>query len=147
MNLYDTIIELLRIQSRQDTLNQKEILQVIAVSMGDTTQTEDVTVHCFSNLPKLTMGPNSSPLDGVILKVLRVTWDSNSLSPKLWTQGYRQRKVIHSWYNLQPWRNFPTHSPHGWCDLKTFLPNLSRVHLPPIRRNHGGERILPPDGQ
>ena len=45
-------------------------LQAIADSMGDTTQTEDVTVHGFSILPKLDMGANSSPLDGVILKVL-----------------------------------------------------------------------------
>jgi len=70
MILYDIIIELLRIQSRQDTLHQEEMLQAIADSMGDTTQTEDVTVHGFSILPKLDMGANSSPLDGVILKVL-----------------------------------------------------------------------------
>jgi len=56
MNLYDMIIELLRIQSRQDTLHQKEMLQAIADSMGDTTQTEDVTAHGFSMLPKLNMG-------------------------------------------------------------------------------------------
>jgi len=96
MNLYDMIIELLRIQSRQDTLHQKEMLQAITDPMGDTTQTEDITVHGFSILPKLTMGPNSSPLDGVILKVLRARRDSNSLSPKLWTQGYRQRKAMHT---------------------------------------------------
>ena len=96
MNLYDMIIELLRIQSRQDTLHQTEMLQAIADSLGDTTQNEDVTAHGFSILPKLTRGPNSSPLDGVILKVLRARWDSNSLSPKLWTQGYRQRKAMHT---------------------------------------------------
>ena len=39
MNLYDMIIELLRIQSRQDTLHQKEMLQAITDPMGDTTQT------------------------------------------------------------------------------------------------------------
>jgi len=33
--------------------------------MEDMTQTEDVTVYGFSILPKLNMGPNSSPLDGV----------------------------------------------------------------------------------
>jgi len=71
MNLYDMIIELLRIQSRHDTLHQKEMLQAIADSMEDTTQTEDVTVYGLSILHKLNMGPNSSPLDGVILRVLR----------------------------------------------------------------------------
>jgi len=77
MNLYDIIKELLRIQSRQDTLHQEDMLQAIADSMGDTTQTEDVTFYGFSILPKLNMGPNSSPLDGVILKVLRAKWDLN----------------------------------------------------------------------
>jgi len=75
MNLYDMIIKLLRIQSRHDTLHQIEMLQAIADSMEDTTQNEDVTVHGFSILPKLNMRPNSSPLDGVILKVLRAKWD------------------------------------------------------------------------
>ena len=46
------------------------MLQAIADSIGDTTQTEDVTAHGFSILPKLNMGPNSFPLDGVIIKVL-----------------------------------------------------------------------------
>jgi len=96
MNLYDIIIELLRIQSRQDTLHRKEMLQAIADSMGDTTQTENITSHGFSILPKPNMGPNSSPLDGVILKALRARRDLNSLSPKLWTQGYRQRKAMHT---------------------------------------------------
>ena len=72
------------------------MLQAIADSMRDTTQTEDVTAHGFSILPKLNMGPNSSPLDGAILKALRARWDLNSLSPKLWTQGYRQRKTMHT---------------------------------------------------
>ena len=53
------------------------MLQAIADSMGDTTQTEDVTFYGFSILPKLNRGPNSSPLDGVILKVLRAKWDLN----------------------------------------------------------------------
>jgi len=34
MNLYDMIKELLRIQSRQDTLHQTEMLQTIADSIG-----------------------------------------------------------------------------------------------------------------
>jgi len=88
------IKELLRIQSRQDILHQTEMLQAIADSMGDTTKTEDMTVHGFSILPKLNVGPNSSPLDGAILQALRARWDLNSLSPKLWTQGYRQRKTM-----------------------------------------------------
>jgi len=55
-NLCDIIIELLRIQSRQDTLHQKEMLQAIADSMGNATQIEAVTAHGFSILPKLNMG-------------------------------------------------------------------------------------------
>jgi len=51
------------------------MLQAFADSMGDTTQTEDVTAHGFSILPKLNMGSNSSPLDGAILKALRARWD------------------------------------------------------------------------
>jgi len=83
MNLYDMIKELLRIQSRQDTLHQTEMLQTIADSIGDTTQTEDVTIHGFSILSKLNVGSNSSPLDGATLKALRARWDLNSLSPKV----------------------------------------------------------------
>ena len=64
--------------------------------MGDTTQTEDVTIHVFSILSKLNVGSNSSPLDGAILKALRARWDLNSLSPKVWTQGYRKRKAMHT---------------------------------------------------
>jgi len=96
MNLYDIITELLRIQSRQDTLHQTDMLQAIADSIDDITQTEDVTVHGLSILPKLNMNPNSSPLDGMILKVLRSKWDMNSLTPKVWAQGHRQSKTLHS---------------------------------------------------
>jgi len=53
MILYDIIKELLRIQSRQDTLHQTEMLQAIADSTGDTSQTADVTIHGFSILPQL----------------------------------------------------------------------------------------------
>ena len=83
MTLYDIIKELFRIQSRQDTLHQTEMLQTIADSIGDTTQTEDVTIHGFSILSKLNVGSNSSPLDGATLKALRARWDLNSLSPKV----------------------------------------------------------------
>ena len=96
MNLYDMIMEFLRIQNRQDAWHQTEMLQAIADSMGKTTQTEDVNAHGFSILPKLYMGSNSFPLDGIIHKALRATWDLNSLSPQLWTQGYRQRKAMHT---------------------------------------------------
>jgi len=64
--------------------------------MGDTTQTEDVTIHGFSILSKLNVGSNSSPLTGAIPKALRARWDLNSLSPKVWAQGYRQRKAMHT---------------------------------------------------
>jgi len=96
MNLYDMIIKLLRNQSRKETLHQTEMLQAIADSMEDTTQTEDVTVHGLSILPKLDIGPNSSPLDGVIRRVLRAKWDLIALTPKMWTQGHRQRKAMHT---------------------------------------------------
>ena len=77
------------IRGRQDTLHQEEMLQAIADSMGDTTQTQDVTVYVFSILPKLNMGPNSSPLDGVISNDLRAKWDLNSL-----TLNYGHRDIV-----------------------------------------------------
>jgi len=75
MTLYDIIKELFRIQSRQDTLHQTEMLQAIADSTGDTSQTEDVTIHGFSILPQLKVGAHSSPLNGVIPRALRARWD------------------------------------------------------------------------
>jgi len=80
--------------------------------MGDTTQTEDATVCGFSILPKLNMGPNSSPLDGVILKVLRAKWDLNEL--KLWTQGEARVKIM----KLLP-RHFPDQ--RGGGDFTKYL--------------------------
>jgi len=96
MILYDIIKELLRIQSRQDTLHQTEMLQAIADSTGDMSQTEGVTIHSFSILSQLKVGAHSSPLNGVIPKALRARWDLNSLSPQIWTQGYRQRKAMYT---------------------------------------------------
>ena len=72
------------------------MLQAIADSIDDITQTEDVTVYGLSILPKLNMGPNSSPLDGMILKIFRSKWDMNSLTLKVWAQGHRQRKSLHT---------------------------------------------------
>jgi len=94
--LYDIITELLRIQNRQDTLHQTGMLQAIADSIVDITQTDDATVYGLSILPHLNLGSHSSPLDGVILKVLQSKWDRNLLTPKVWAQGHRQRKALHA---------------------------------------------------
>ena len=75
MILYDIIKELLRIQSRQDTLHQTEMLQAIADSTGDMSQTEGVTIYSFSILSQLKVGAHSSPLNGVIPRALRARWD------------------------------------------------------------------------
>jgi len=69
-HLYDIITDLLRIQSRQDTLHLTGMLQVIADSIEDNTQSECSTVKGFNILPCLNLGSQRSPLDGVILKVL-----------------------------------------------------------------------------
>jgi len=95
-NLYDIITELLRIQSRRDTLHHTDMLQAIADSIEDITQTDDVMIYGLSILPNLNMGQTSSPLDGVILKVLRSKWDRNSLTPKAWARGNSQRIIMHS---------------------------------------------------
>jgi len=73
-NLYGIITELLRIQNRWDTLHHTGMLQAIADSIMDITQTDDVTVYGLNILPNLNVGQNSSPLDGVILNVLRSKW-------------------------------------------------------------------------
>jgi len=95
-NLYGIITELLRIQSRQDTVHHTGTLQAIADSIEDITQTDAVTVYGLSILPNLNMGQNSSPLDGVILKVLRSKWDRNFLTPEVWAQGHSQGIIMHS---------------------------------------------------
>jgi len=81
--LHDIITELLRIQNRQDTLHQTSILQAIADSIVDITQTDDATIYGLSILPHLNLGSHSSPLDGVILKVLQSKWDRYLLTPKV----------------------------------------------------------------
>jgi len=95
-NLYNIITELLRIQSRRDTLHHTDMLQAIADSIEDITQNDDVMMYGLSILPNLNMGQTSSPLDGVILKVLRSKWDRNSLTPKAWARGHSQRMIMHS---------------------------------------------------
>ena len=94
--LYDIITELLGIQNRQDTLHQTGMLQAIADSIVDITQTDNATVYGLSNLSRLNLGSHSSPLDGVIFKVLQSKWDRNLLTPKVWAQGHRQRKALHA---------------------------------------------------
>ena len=94
--LYDIITDLLRIQNRQDTLHQTGMLQVIADSIVDITQSDAATVYGLSILPRLNLGSQSSPLDGVILKFLRSKWNGNLLTPKVWIQGLRQRKALYA---------------------------------------------------
>jgi len=96
MILYDIIKVSLRSQNGQDALHQTEMLQAIADSIGDISQTVDMTIHGFSILPQLKGGAHSSPLNGVISKALRTRWDLNSLFPQIWTQGYRQRKAMYT---------------------------------------------------
>ena len=73
------------------------MLQAIADSMGDVTQTEAVTTHGFS-IPKLNMGTNGSPLHGVIMKVLRARWDLNSIKK---SYGHRDIHRKGSWRDRQ----------------------------------------------
>jgi len=73
--LYDIITELLRLQNRQDTLHQTGMLQAMADSIVDITQTDDATVYGLSILPRLNLGSHSSSLHGVILKVIQSKWD------------------------------------------------------------------------
>jgi len=56
MNLYGIITELLRIQSRRDTLHYADMLQAIADSIMDITQTDVVVVYGLNILPNLNMG-------------------------------------------------------------------------------------------
>jgi len=95
-NLYDIIRALLSFQSRQDTLHHTDMLQALADSIEDITQTDEVMVYSLSILPNLNMGQTSSPLDGVILKILRSKWDRNSLTLKVWARGHSQRIIMHS---------------------------------------------------
>ena len=60
------------------------------------TQRDATTVRGLSILSCLNLGSQSSPLDGVILKVLQSKWNGNLLTPKVWTQGHLQRKALHA---------------------------------------------------
>jgi len=68
--LYDIIADLLRIQYRHDTLHLTGMLQAIADSIEDSTQSDAITVQGLNILSCLNLGSQRSPLDGVILKVL-----------------------------------------------------------------------------
>ena len=59
--LYDIITELLRIQNRQDTLHQTDMLQVIADSIVDITHSDAATVYGLIILPRLNLGSQSLP--------------------------------------------------------------------------------------
>ena len=54
--LYDIITEPLRIQYRQDTLHQTGMLQVIADSIVNITQSDAATVYGLIILPRLNLG-------------------------------------------------------------------------------------------
>ena len=109
--LYDIITELLRIQNRQDTLHQTGLLQAIVDSIVDITQTDNATIYGLSILSRLNLGSHSSPLDGVILKVLQSKWDRYLLTPKVWAQGHRQRKALH----VAGANYSPIESPESFC--------------------------------
>jgi len=99
MHLYSIIRELLRIQIRFDTLYFTNMLQAIADSLTDITQDQGVVfygLHFLHFKPNLNMEPNSSPLDGVILKILRSRWDRNRLCTRVWAKSHSQRMIMHS---------------------------------------------------
>jgi len=99
MNLYGIIRELLGIQIRFDTLHFTNLLHAIADSLTDITQDQDVVfygLHFLHFMPNLNMEQDSSPLDGVILKILRSRWDTNSLCTRVWAKGHSQRMIMHS---------------------------------------------------
>ena len=53
-------------------------------------------VKGFNILPCLKLGSQSSPLDGLIPKVLQSRWNGNTLTPTIWEQGHRQRRAWHA---------------------------------------------------
>jgi len=78
--LYDIIEELLRIQNRHDALQQGNLLIVIADSVRDNMQYDAITIQAFSILSKLKGVRDISPMDAVILNVLRARWNMKCLT-------------------------------------------------------------------
>jgi len=85
MSLYGIIKELLRLQLKFDLFHE-DLLEVIADSLTDITQSDKMVLYGLSflhSIPNLNMEQDSSPLDGVILKILRSRWDTNRLGPRV----------------------------------------------------------------
>jgi len=98
MSLYGIIKELLRLQFKFDLFHE-DLLEVIADSLTDITQSDKLVLYGLSFLhfmPNLKMEQDSSPLDGVILKILRSRWDTNRLGPRVWANGHSQRMIMHA---------------------------------------------------
>ena len=75
------------------------MLQAIADSLMDITQEHDLVfygLHFLHFMPNLNMEQDSSPLDGVTLKILRSRWDTNRLCPRVWAKGHSQRMRMHA---------------------------------------------------
>jgi len=95
MNLYGIIRELLGLQFKFDLFHE-DMLQVIADSLTDITQSDKLVLyglHFLHFMPNLNMEQDSSPLDGVILKILRSRWVTNRLDPRVWAKGHSQRMI------------------------------------------------------
>ena len=98
MNLYGIIRELLGLQFKFGAFHA-DMLQVIAESLTDITQSDSLVLyglHFLHFMPNLNMEQDSSPLDGVILKILRSRWDTNRLCPRVWAKGHSQRMIMHA---------------------------------------------------
>ena len=89
------LYELLRMQSGHATLQQGNLLTTIAGSVGDNIQRDDITIQGFRVLSKLNAQRDISPLDGVILSVLRARWNTNTLTPQLCSQGHLYRREMY----------------------------------------------------
>ena len=96
IHIYDAITDLIRIQSRLNTLHLPGMLKAIADSMKDNILSENCTVKGFNILVCLQLGPQCSPLEGLILTVLQSRWNGNTLTPTIWEQGYHQRRALHT---------------------------------------------------
>jgi len=83
-------------QTGHAAFHRHATVEAIADSITDITQDEDVVFYGLNILPNLNMGQNSSPLDGVILKVLRSRWDRSRLCTRVWAKGHSQRMIMQS---------------------------------------------------